>query len=483
MGRLIGVASATVLVLVVGAFFGLGAVRQVEVQPAQPNTLSSIDVTATTSYSFTPNIFQQVATNSTIPVSFTDASSLSYTFTIIGVEGWVVPRTYSSAQILALAYGSAHPNLVNINVSGSGTVSGSFTSPGPGWYEFLSTEAGQFQLGMYGFVAFGENLPANLTTSPREYVVSFTENGLPSGTNWSVSLNESTRSSVSSTITFEEANGSYLLHTWDVKGYLSYANLTTLNVTGAPIGVVVYYNAPAAGTYFVTFVQSGLPLNVIWEVQLSAIINGTTGPGGISQNYFGPTHTLAGGISGVENGTFEWTAYHLSLPEWPIASYYPFPSSGMVIVNGSSVLIHLTYRYSYPFAFDVEGVPASVPVTLQIPNETVTGTGPGGYLVMIPNGTYSWNATAPGYQTQNGTVSVQGMPESNVREVSFQTAPSTSSPPWAWIEIAVVAAVIVIGAAVFLLGRRKGGSRIGESEASTAPSSPPPTQQPPSPPL
>jgi hypothetical protein len=324
--------------------------------------------------------------------------------------------------------------------------------------------------------------PLDPAAAPTAFPVTFTENGLPSGTNWSVSLNETTQSADSSTIVFEEPNGTYQLYTWDVKGYMSYVNLTTLNVSGVPIDITVFYDAPAAGSYFVTFVQTGLPFYAYWEVQASAIINGTTEPGSFGQNYFGPTHTLAFGIDGVENGTFAWTALHLNLPEWPVASYYPFPSSGTVVVRGSSVLIHLAFRYSYPFFFDVEGLAPSVPVTLQIPNETATGTGNGGYLLMIENGTYTWNATAPGYRSQNGTVSVQGFPEYNVKQISFVALPSTTIPSWAWIAIGVVIAVIVLGAAVFILGRRKGGGRTSQAEPASLASTPPPSQRPPSPP-
>jgi len=297
-------------------------------------------------------------------------------------------------------------------------------------------------------------------TLPNTFPVKFTEKGLPSGTNWTVSLNETTQSTVSSSITFEEPNGTYQLYTWDVKGYVSYANLTALRVSGTPINITVYYNPPAAGTYFLTFVQSGLPLNIYWEVEINAIINGTVSPDGYWQNYFGPTHTPAPGLNGAENGTYAWTAFHLSEPEWPIASSYPFPSSGTVSVNGSSVLIHLTYRYSYPFFFDVEGLPTGAPFTLQIPNETVTGNGDGECLLMIPNGTYAWNATAPGYREQNGTVSVQGLPESNVKEIFFEALPPGPLSAWAWIEIGAVIAVFVVGAAVLLVRRRRGGRRL-----------------------
>jgi hypothetical protein len=319
--------------------------------------------------------------------------------------------------------------------------------------------------------------PVGPATHPPEFPVTFTENGLPSGTNWSVSLDETTRSSVSSTIVLEEPNGTYQLYTWDVKGYLSYANVTTLDVSGNPVNATVNYTAPAAGTYYVTFVQSGLPFNVSWEVLLSAIINGTTEPGGVGQSYIGPTHTPPG--QGLENATFAWTAFHPSVPDWPIPTYYPFPSSGTVVLNGSSVVIHLTYRFSYPFLFDVEGVRASVPVTLQIPNETVTGTGGGYYFLMIPNGTSSWNATAPGYQAQNGTVFVQGLPESNVVGVHFEVLPSGLSNG-TWFEIVVALTVIVAGAVVLLSLRRKGGGRTGDGAPASPTSSPPPSHPPPS---
>ncbi|MGA8302210.1 MAG: hypothetical protein WA691_05930 [Thermoplasmata archaeon] len=327
-----------------------------------------------------------------------------------------------------------------------------------------------------GFSGTGTN-SAELDTYP----LTFTESGLPSGTNWSVSLNDTTRSAALPTITIAEPNGTYQLYTWDVKGYTSYSNVTTLKVSGAPMDITVYYTPPPAGFYFVTFVQTGLSFNVVWEVQLSAIINGTTEPGGFGQNYFGPTHTPSAPY-GVENGTFAWTAFHPSVPEYPIPTYFPFPSSGTVVVNGSSVLIDLAYRYSYPFYFDVEGLPTTVPLTLQILNETTTGSGSAEYLLMIPNGTFEWNATAPGYQPQNGTISIQGMPEFNVKGISFEALPSATNPPWAWVEIGVVIAAIGVGAAAFLLRWRKGGGRMREGQSTPIASTPPPSQQPPSPP-
>ena len=136
--------------------------------PTAAATTFTLSVTATGDYGYQPDAFQQVPTNATVSVTFTDDSELAHTFTIIGVEGWVIPSSFSPTQIDNLAYGDTPPPLFNANVTGSGDVAtGSFESPADGWYEFVCTVSGHFQNGMYGFIAFGENLPSNLTSPAR----------------------------------------------------------------------------------------------------------------------------------------------------------------------------------------------------------------------------------------------------------------------------------------------------------------------------
>ena len=133
-----------------------------------PSTSDSISVEATGDYGFQPDTFEQVPPNATIAVTFTDGSDLPHTFTIIGREGWVIPSSFTPSQIDNLGYGDTPPALFNENVSGSGDVANqSFESPPAGWYEFVCTVPGHFQNGMFGFIAFGENLPSNLTSPTR----------------------------------------------------------------------------------------------------------------------------------------------------------------------------------------------------------------------------------------------------------------------------------------------------------------------------
>jgi len=160
-----------VAVLVVGA----AMVTLVESAPARAASAvndagsSSIAVTAEAGFMFTPNNFGNVPITTTITVTFTDNDVQDHTFTIIGRQGWVIPSSISESAFDALAWGSSPKALYNANATSSGTsgeqVIGNFTSPAIGWYEFVCTEPGHFQNGMYGFIAFGEPLPPNLTVS------------------------------------------------------------------------------------------------------------------------------------------------------------------------------------------------------------------------------------------------------------------------------------------------------------------------------
>ncbi|HXW67758.1 MAG TPA: sulfocyanin-like copper-binding protein [Thermoplasmata archaeon] len=162
------VALALAVLLVGGA-----AIALVDSAPARAATAvrtdasDAVSVTAVSGFSFTPNAVQGLPTNATITLTFTDSDSLDHTFWIIGKQGWVIPPSYSSGQLEALAFGHLPPALVGANASANGGQNiTTFTSPSaPGWYEFVCTEPGHFQNGMYGFIAFGMNLPGNLTVS------------------------------------------------------------------------------------------------------------------------------------------------------------------------------------------------------------------------------------------------------------------------------------------------------------------------------
>jgi len=126
---------------------------------------ATFSVSAVAGYAFSPSTIQNVATSTNVTVTFTDLDTQAHTFTIYGRQGVVIPP--STPDLVTLIYGSGYTPLVNINLtSGNGQQqSVSFAAPAPGWYEYLCMEPGHFQSGMFGFIAFGMALPANLSVA------------------------------------------------------------------------------------------------------------------------------------------------------------------------------------------------------------------------------------------------------------------------------------------------------------------------------
>jgi len=73
------------------------------------------------------------------------------------------------------------------------------------------------------------------------YTITFTENGLPSGTSWSVTLNGTTESSTSNSIVFNEPNGKYYFSIVSINGYSAYPSSGTLYVDNSGVSESVSF--------------------------------------------------------------------------------------------------------------------------------------------------------------------------------------------------------------------------------------------------
>jgi len=78
---------------------------------------------------------------------------------------------------------------------------------------------------------------------PGTYAVQFVEEGLPSGTSWSITLNGTLRSSQGNTIAFTELNGSYAFSVSSVASYNSNVSSGTVKVVGQPVTLSVSFGA------------------------------------------------------------------------------------------------------------------------------------------------------------------------------------------------------------------------------------------------
>ena len=159
--RLLAVAVAVGFVL--GGVAAVASARVVVASPIEVASGSSIEETAAAGFAFDTRGFEMVPLNTSIAVTFFDSDTGGpHTFTIVNDPGVQIPASADLASLLSKD--GVLVDLTAVTGSHGGYNNSSFTSPkAAGWYEFVCTEPGHFQAGMYGFIAFGENLPANLT--------------------------------------------------------------------------------------------------------------------------------------------------------------------------------------------------------------------------------------------------------------------------------------------------------------------------------
>jgi hypothetical protein len=154
------------------------------------------------------------------------------------------------------------------------------------------------------------------------YTITFTENGLPSGTSWSVILNNITKTSTNATITFYEPNGTYTYSIKGISGYRANTYSGTINVNGNSVSVSINWTII---TYPITITENGIPNGTSW----SATLTGTTFNGQyINVTLSSTTNTIT---FNEPNGSY---SYIIHLP----SGYQSNNAKGSVNVSGNSAI-------------------------------------------------------------------------------------------------------------------------------------------------
>ena len=169
----------------------------------------------------------------------------------------------------------------------------------------------------------GSQVSELTTWIPTDYVVTFSETGLPSGTSWWENLtNGLSFNATGNTIISTVPNGTYVftIGTPDKTYFAPGGSFTIYNGSGTES--VVFSRV----TYSVGFTELGLPSGTSWTV----LINGTplSGTGALAIQ--------------LPNGTYSWMI--TSLPSGNMAS----PSQGTLAVNGGPVTVAVTVAPSGP---------------------------------------------------------------------------------------------------------------------------------------
>jgi hypothetical protein len=153
------------------------------------------------------------------------------------------------------------------------------------------------------------------------YTVTFTETGWPTGTNWSVTVNAETNSSVNDRITFHEPNGSYTFSVNTVDHFSPTPGSGEVVVSGHAVIETISYSKTTgpARLYSVTFTETGLAPGTSWSINIGGAQSFNTTRTS--------THTLT---LSEQNGTFNFTV-------GSVPGYIADPSSGTIAVSGNSV--------------------------------------------------------------------------------------------------------------------------------------------------
>ena len=219
-----------------------------------------------------------------------------------------------------------------VNITGqpsSGPIPSSQTSysvslPNGSYSYTISTGNKEYKPSYTGsFTVNGANVNIGITFNLVTYKITFTESGLPSGTTWSVTLNNITKTSTSGAIIFNEPNGSYLYIISGISGYRANKYSGTINVMGNPVSNSITWTVI---TYPITIIESGIPNGTSW----SATLTGTTFNGKyINVTLSSTTNTIT---FNEPNGTY---SYIIHLP----SGYQSNNAKGSVNVSGNSAIV------------------------------------------------------------------------------------------------------------------------------------------------
>jgi hypothetical protein len=277
----------------------------------------------------------------------------------------------------------------------------------------------------------GNPYTESITFSLVKYTVTFTESGLLFGTVWYVNLTNGIDSGpiTGSSYSFSLTNGSYS-YTVETSNRVYSPTLSSgsFTVNGSPISKSIAFSMV---TYFVTFKETGLSSGIVWYV------NGS-GLSGYESSEVSISFSLA-------NGTYSFTVTNLS-------SYYTTTTHFSVVISGKNVTEVVEY---YHWAY-ISGTISPTNANLVINGKSVALTSSGSFNISVPNGTYHVVISSSGYISYYSNFTLNSGNAMNLtinlKQVSH---PSTLTGIDLYIVVGAVIAVIVIGAAVVLIKRRK----------------------------
>ena len=267
------------------------------------------------------------------------------------------------------------------------------------------------------------------------YVVTFNETGLPSGTEWHVNIlglppspSISTNGSYSANVT----DGPYQYSAYASNPIYAPTDNGTFIINGENLSITLHFEKKL---YRVTFIESGLPSGVTWSLDIKGILS----TGQIL------TNTVSVNLT---NGSYSYN-FSRSSNIYTAAQFF-----GTFTVNGSAISVPIEFfKLKYSVSISESGLPANQ-------NWTIVFDGVKYNLSSIPlvlsltNGTYNFTVySVPGYRVAqpSGTFVVSGSAAYLVIEF---TSPKTLQYEIEFV-VAIIAMVLVASFLFYLLVRKK----------------------------
>jgi hypothetical protein len=267
----------------------------------------------------------------------------------------------------------------------SNTSSIAFTEPNGTFSYKVGPEAGYTTSWSGHAVVNGAAATITVAFSLTLYALTFGETGLPSATNWSVTVGGSTLVSNTSSIAFQEPNGTYAYKVGALAGYTTnWTGSVTLSAAAASVAVTF-----VQVTYDLTFTEHGLPSGTKWTVTIGATASSSTTTSLVVQE---PNGTYNYAITPIAGYTTSWT--------------------GSATVNGMAQGVSLSFvQVTYTLGFSESGLPSGTSWTVTIEGSYLSSS-TSSIDFTEPNGTYSYAITpVAGYSTTwKGSATVDGGP-------------------------------------------------------------------------
>jgi hypothetical protein len=251
------------------------------------------------------------------------------------------------------------------------------------------------------FAAAGGTLfavPAPATPHGPTYNATFSESGLPLGTNWSVRIAflgcgcdgvHGTFTTNGNSLTVGLTNGTYRYTLLPLPNFFSSHSKGLINVSGAAPSPIAFVFQPVV-EYSAEFFESGLPADTNWTVSVTG--NGT-----------GQAYALEHQVQSTNNTTMNFSllngTYHYVVSK-VVGSYFTGHSHGVFVVAGASppvIIVSWVTPEQFTVSFQETGLTAGTNWTVHVGGfggvriSTTSSSSGSDLNISLPNGTYRFN--------------------------------------------------------------------------------------------